>query len=93
MIDDGIGAQVFTLRYNHDLNDKYHLETKIKYIYNDPEAGSEAVYDLYDYSKGKEIELTLYAVTKSDQWKYQLYLGSTTLDKDFARLSFEYSWQ
>ena len=93
VIDDGIGAQVYTLRYNHELSDRYHLETKIKYINNDPDAGSERVYDSYNYSKGKEIELTLYALTESAQWKYQLYFGSTTFDEDFARLSIEYNWR
>jgi hypothetical protein len=92
-IDDSIGAQVFTLRYNHDLSDKYHFETKIRYINNDPDMGREGTVYLYDYSKGKEMELSLYQITESAQWRYQLYFGSDTLDEDFARLSVEYSWR
>ena len=91
-IDDSIGAQIVTLRYNYELNDKYHFETKIKYIHNDPDAGSEGIFDRYDYSKGKEVEVNFYQITESSQLRYQLYLGSDTFGEGFTRLSVKYSW-
>lgn len=92
-IDDGIGAQILTLRYNHELTDKYHLEAKFKYINNDPEAGSEGIFDQYDYSKGRELEISLFEIGKQSQWRYQLYIGEDTLDNDFSRISIAYTWQ
>lgn len=92
-LDDNIGAQVVSLRYNHELSNNYHFEVLYRTIYNDPNAGDEGIFDQYTYERAHELNLRLDDVSSKHNIRYDLHLGSDVYGKNFARFAVEYRWE
>ncbi len=90
-IDDGIGAQILSLRYNYELSKNYHFEVLYKTVNND--SRGQPRFEQYDYVRGHELNLRLDDVSSKHNLSYSLYIGNDVNDEDFARVGFEYRWK
>lgn len=92
LINDGIGARIFTLKYDLELSNKFHFDLKIASIEN-LNLSDEGSFDESIYQRGFELTLGLSQINKSNIWRYELYSGKDVLGENFTRLSLEYAWQ
>ena len=90
--NQGIGGRVFTIRYNHELSNEYHLDVKLASFEN-LNLSDEGSFNESIYERGNELTLGLNKIGVSDIWRVELYAGNTVLGDEFARLSVKYSWQ
>lgn len=89
---DGIGAQILTMRYNREINENYHLDAKFATLSN-KNLSDEGNYDEGIYVRGYELTIGLENIRNKNIWRYELYLGKTVLNDNFARASISYRWK
>ncbi len=92
LFDDGIGARILTLRYNHEFSSDYHVDLKYAAIKN-MNLSDEGYNDESKYQRANEWTIGLNQIESASIWRYELYLGNDSFGKDFARFSIKYSWQ
>jgi len=92
LIEDPIGAEITTIRYNHEINDQFHFDVKFA-TYNNKNISNEAPSDESIYEQGNELTLGLNQVEKNSIWRYEVYTGNDAFGENFTRLSIKYSWQ
>ncbi|MGX5201614.1 capsule assembly Wzi family protein [Aliikangiella sp. IMCC44632] len=90
--NDGIGAKIFTTRYNLQLSDATRFDVKLASFEN-KNYGTPGQYDESKYSTAYELTLGLSELKSDSVWRYELYLGRDNFGKDFSRVSVRYSWQ